>query len=249
MTQNIIFQTARAQLAVDLNCSVTDFDGASDSIIYSVARDNPGRRPFPREEKHFEMLSMGGSIVVSASPDVLEIVQPLLVGKDLDDAFAMPFVYGQSLYFLPDLARMNPLPAPVGFDYDLVEQADMEKLYVHEGFGYAINYDLIHPRPDVLAVAAYCDGQIAGIAGASVDSSTMWQVGIKINSEYRRHGLATYLINSLSIETMARGFVPYYGTGSINIASQRVAHRAGYLPAWVCAYRGRLIEFETPATG
>jgi len=33
-----------------------------------------------------------------------------------------------------------------------------------------------------------------------------------------------------------------------NIASQRVAHRAGYCPAWVCAYKGKYEGLELMPT-
>ena len=67
----------------------------------------------------------------------------------------------------------------------------------------------------------------------------MWQIGMDILPEYRNNGLAAYLVNWLTLEILNREVVPYYGTASSNIASQRVAHRAGYLPAWMCAYHGK----------
>jgi len=33
---------------------------------HNMSRDNPGRRPFPRSERHFEMLTMGYAVVVSS---------------------------------------------------------------------------------------------------------------------------------------------------------------------------------------
>jgi len=112
-------------------------------------------------------------------------------------------------------------------------------LYAFEGFRNAIQYDADHPRPDVLVVLAKQDGHIVGMAGASADSDMMRQIGMDILPEYRHHGLAAYLVNRLTLETLNRGYVPYYGTASSNMASQRVAYRAGYEPAWMCAYEGR----------
>ena len=89
----------QSQLATDLNCAPDDLNGEKDSFVFTETQDNPDRRPFPRSEQHFEMLSMGNSIVVSASPDILAIVKPLLDGKSRDEAFSMPFIYGHSLYY------------------------------------------------------------------------------------------------------------------------------------------------------
>jgi len=234
----------QSQLATDLNCTPDDLNGVKDSIIFTQTRDNPGRRPFPRSEQHFEMLSMGRTIVVSASSDILAIVKPLLHGKNRDEAFSMPFVYGHSLYYLPDLAQLKPLVSPDEFEYERVEQQDIPALYPYDGFHNAIQYSANQPRPDILVTLARKDGSIVGMAGASNDCAMMWQVGMDVLPEYRNYGLAAYLVNWLTLEILSRGYVPYYGTASSNIASQRVAHRAGYFPAWVCAYRGKFDRLE-----
>ena len=73
MIKNEMLHIVQSQLATDMNCKLDDLNGEKDSFVYTITRDNPGRRPFPRSEQHFEMLSMGNSIVVSASPDILAI--------------------------------------------------------------------------------------------------------------------------------------------------------------------------------
>ena len=249
MRQDEILFIVQSQLATDLNCTLEDLNGAKDSFVFTETRDNPGRRPFPQNERHFEMLSMGKSIIVSASLDVLNIVKPQLGGKDRDEAFSMPFVYGHSLYYLPDLARIKPLVSPDGFVYEMVEQRDIPVLYQFEGFHNAVQYDVNHPRPDVLVTLAKKDGHIIGMAGASNDCAMMWQVGMDVLPKYRNFGLAAYLVSWLTFEILKRGYVPYYGTASSNIASQRVAHRAGYYPAWVCAYKGKFDGLECSPTG
>jgi GNAT superfamily N-acetyltransferase len=248
MTKYEMLCIVQSQLATDLNCTSSDLNGEKDSFFFTEARDNPGRRPFPRSEQHFEMLSMGKSIVVSASPVILEIVEPLLNGKGRDEAFSMPFVYGHSLYYLPDLNEIKPIDPPDGFIYEMVEQDDIPALYQCEGFRNAVQYDVNHPRPDILVILAKKDSQIVGMAGASNDCAMMWQVGMDVLPEYRNFGLAAYLVNRLTLEILNRRYVPYYGTSSSNIASQRVAHRAGYYPAWVCAYKGRFDGLDLSPT-
>lgn len=249
MTKYEMLRIVQTQLAIDLNCTSSDLNGEKDSIFFAVARDNPGRRPFPRSEQHFEMLSMGRSIVISASRDILEIVKPLLDGKDRDEAFSMPFVYGHGLYYLPDLDEIKPVDPPDGFLYEIIEQDDIPVLYKYEGFRNAIQYNDNHLRPDILVTLAKKGNQIVGMAGASEDCSMMWQVGMDVLPECRNFGLAAYLVNSLTLEILNRGYVPYYGTSSVNIASQRVAHRAGYYPAWVCAYKGRFDGSDVSPAG
>jgi predicted GNAT family acetyltransferase len=86
------------------------------------------------------------------------------------------------------------------------------------------------------------------MAGASNDCAMMWQIGMDVLPGYRNKGLAAYLVNWLTLEVINRGYIPYYGTAASNIASQRVAHRAGYCPAWVCSYKGRFDGFELSPT-
>ena len=244
MNKQEMLRIVQSQLAVDLNCAVGDLNGEKDKIIFTEAAENPGRRPYPRGERHFEMLSMGRAIIVSASPDILDIVKPLLEGKGRDEAFSMPFIYGHALYYLPDLDNLKPITAPEGFSYELAEQADIPELYRLEGFEHSIGNDINHPRPDILAVTAKKNGDIAGMAGSCADCARMWQVGMDVLPEYRGRGLAAYLVNRLTLEILSRGYVPYYGTSQSNIASQRTAHRAGYYPAWVCSYKGNFEGYE-----
>ena len=235
----------RAQLAIDLNCSADDFD--RDGFVFCEAKDHPGRRPFPRGERHFEMLTMGGAVVICATADLLAYIRDQLAGKNRDDAFAMPFVRGVGLYYLPD--QLSPLPFPDAASYEWVERCDMAQLYAFEGFHNAISYDIGHPRPDVLALVARRGERIVGMAGASADCDMLWQVGIDVLPEARGCGIAAALINRLTIEILERGKIPYYGTASSNLASQRVAHRAGFAPAWACAYRGAFDAVLTAPTG
>jgi len=248
MTNEKMLDIVRSQLAIDLNCTAEDLSGEQDSIIYTIARENPGRRPFPRSDPHFEMLSMGSAIVVSASPHLLATIKMQLAKAGRDEAFSMPFVYGHGQFYLPDISQIKPLNPPGGFDYDMAEQREIQALYRLEGFHYAIGNQSGHPRPDVLALLAIKNGIIVGMAGASEDCASMWQIGINVHRDHRNHGLAAYLVNRLTLEILKRNYVPYYGTASSNIASQRVAHRAGYFPAWVCAYRGRFDGQETSPT-
>lgn len=240
-----ILSIARAQLAVDLNGSPEDFE--KDGFVFREARENPGRRPFPREIQHFEMLTMGRGVVVSATPDILPHLQKELEGKTRDEAFSMPFVYGQGLYYLPGTLQSTPLHED--FTLEWVERTDIPKLYVLEGFRYAIQYDENHPRPDALALTAKLGDRVVGIAGASEDCERMWQIGLDVLEGYRGHGLAAALTSRLAVEILRREKVPYYGTSSCNIASQCVAQRVGFRPAWVCVYRGRFDNGLTAPTG
>ena len=56
--------------------------------------------------------------------------------------------------------------------------------------GMALGYGSDISKKDVVAVTGYVDGNIAGVAGASNDCDTMWQIGIDVLPEYRKLGVA-----------------------------------------------------------
>ena len=244
LSPQVIDAAVRAQLATDLNCSPGDFD--REGVVFCEPADNPGRRPFPRGERHFDMLTLGGAVIVSATADIMPYLREQLDGKSRDKAFSMPFLCGQVIYYLPDDPR--PLPFPKGFEFTLVERQDIPELYAHDGFHMALSYDTNALRPDVIALTAQKDGAVVGIAGASADCAMLWQIGIDVLPGYRHLGIAAALVSNLKLEILEREKVPYYGTASSNIPSQRTAHRAGLRPAWMCSWRGVFDDESTLPT-
>jgi GNAT superfamily N-acetyltransferase len=239
MTNHEMLAIVQSQLATDLNCTVADLNGEKDSLVFVEAKDNPGRIPFRRGKQHFDMLTMGGAIIVSATPARLQYAREQLTGKSRDDAFETPFIRGHSIWYMPDLGNLPRLPAPGGFAYDTVEGDELPRLREASGFSNAVQYDDKHPIQNTFATLARQGDAIAAIAGAFVYSSRMWAIGIDVLPEHRSNGLAAYLVNALAGEILNRGIVPCYGTTSSNIASQKVAHRAGFMPAWMCDHRVR----------
>ena len=235
----------KEQLAADLNCNPGDFE--KEGIIFCEAKENPGRRPFPRDNTHFEMLTMGKGVVVSATADILSYLEEELHNKTRDEAFNMPFVRGMGIYFLPgDLAL---LPYSEGYSFSFIEKEDIPKLYSLEGFDYTLNRGADHPRPTVLALTANKEEVVAGMAAASNDCHMLWQIGIDVAPAHRGGGLAAVLTGRLADCIISRGKVPYYGTAAGNIPSQRTAVRAGLVPAWSQAYRGCFDGVMTAPTG
>lgn len=235
LSKSKMLEIVQRQLAIDMNCSIDDF--ANDGIVFCEAKPNEGRRMFDRQNPFLEIATMGKGIVISADKDILPRIKPLLENKSRDDIFAAPFLYGHSLYYIPDCCRMKKLPYPSGFTIHIKEGKEIYELYRIPGFYNAIMYDINHPRPDVIAICAVHDEEIAAIAGASVDSDTMWQIGIDVLPKFRNKGLAVSLVSNLAIMIMELGIVPYYGTASSNIASQSVAYRSGFSPTWMCTFR------------
>ncbi|MDF2590418.1 MAG: GCN5-related N-acetyltransferase [Anaerocolumna sp.] len=233
MTKIEMYGNVQNQLAIDLNCTVEDLNGEKDSFIFVEARDNPGRRPFLRKEQYFEMLTMGKSIIVTATPARLNYVKEQLAGKSRDEAYAMPFIADYAMNYLPDLDNLKCLSAPDSFSYETIEKSEISKFYDLNGFNNAIQHNPNHPIQNTLLMLAKKNNAIIAIVSAFAWSSKMWSIGIDVLPEYRNNGLATYLVNALTIEILGRNIVPIYATTACNITSQKVAYRAGFMPAWM----------------
>ena len=61
----------------------------------------------------------------------------------------------------------------------------------------------------------------------------MWQIGIDVLPEYRRHGIASALTARLASEILKMGKVPFYCCAWSNISSVRNTIKSGFRPAWV----------------
>ena len=131
-------------------------------------------------------------------------------------------------------------PAGTG-DFTIVRYApaEIEQFRGDERFGDALGF--CPDAPDMLAIAALKDGHILGMAGASGDSPFLWQIGINVLPEARGQGIAEMLVSLLRNDVLAAGRLPFYGTSISHLASQRVALKSGFLPAWfelIAAPRG-----------
>lgn len=230
-----ILETVRQQLAIDMNCTPEDF--LAQGTVFCEAKQNEGRRMFERQRPFLEICTMGKSIIVSADKNILPKVKLLLEHRTREDIFAAPFLYGHSLYFIPDTNRVQIRPYPDGFTIHIKEGKEIHELYKTPGFENAIQYEIDDPRPDAIAIYAMHDDKIVAMAGASVDSIHMWQIGIDVIPQYRNKGLATTLVSNLAMIIIDKGIVPYYGAASSNIASQAVAYKSGFIPTWMCTYK------------
>lgn len=58
MTQKEMIHIVQSQLAIDLNCTIDDLNREKDSVIFVDAKENPGRRPFPRKRRCKEKIGI-----------------------------------------------------------------------------------------------------------------------------------------------------------------------------------------------
>ena len=236
MTKQEMMKIVYSQLAVDYNCKPEDFD--KKGVIFTVAQKLNGRREMPFISPRLEIITMGKSTIVNASNNIMPYVKRKFKDKSSYEILTSKLVYGVNPYFLPDVTNIKPIENDK-FKFVLLD-TDVHSLYKHTGFNNALQYNFESERPEMLSAIAYDENKIIGIACASADSKTMWQIGVDVLPEYRGNEIAVKLVNMLTFETQKRGIVPYYTTDCVNVNSQKVAIKSGYIPAWSHCFKTRL---------
>ena len=117
-----------------------------------------------------------------------------------------------------------------GYELRVLQNSDLADLYT-EQWEHCLTFN--DRERDVLAVGAYDNGELVGLAGCSADSETMYQIGVDVLHEYRRQGIASAVTSRLAIEIIKLGKVPFYCAAWSNIRSARNAIKSGFRPAWV----------------
>ena len=240
MTNQEILKIAMTQSAADLCAAPDDFEKSKNVIVLSRARDDARRYltlPFS-----CQLVSYGSNVVASVSPEFREIAEAYINRYPVEHLFETPNLHvlngalmekGQKIcfmaeYFLPDLNALRPLDCP--FEMRILTPQDFTDLYRPE-WSNALCERRKHL--DVLGAGAYDGDRLVGLAGASADCDTMWQIGIDVLPAYRRQGIASALTSRLALEILDRGKVPFYCAAWCNIRSVRNAIRSGFRPAWV----------------
>lgn len=217
-------------MAERLGCKAQDFE--RDGVVFAA---NDGQRaPF------LEICTMGRAVIVSSSRELLPRIQELLMGKSRDEIFECPFVYGQSIYYIPDFCEEAAAPLPRDYVCKMLCGDQVQELAGLTGFENALTFDEAGNTPTGIVFYAMRNGKIAGLAGASQEAGRLWELGVDVKSAHRNSGLAMALVSGLAAELMRRGDVPFYCASVTNIASQAVAHRCGLRSYWVSTYRTML---------
>lgn len=246
-TKTELMNITKAQLAADYNCKVTDFTKSENTITKNELIK--GRRIYSSDGCFMKILCFCDSAIITADEQII----PWMDENFRDEDASWLFEYGKLKYidkklneFGHELADIHHYYIPNANAREIeplhhtkwFEQQDIQQFKDDERFGEALAFDQTHP--DVLAVAALEGDRIMGMAGASADSETMWQIGIDVIPEFRGRGVATNLTALLKQEILRRGKIPFYGTVESHNVSKNTAISAGFIPAWAEAYSRKI---------
>ena len=240
MTGKEIWEIALRQSAIDCGCAPEDFLRNEPVVVLSKA-DERARKylPLPFE---CDLVSYGNNVVAQVSERLRAPVEKFLRTYPAANCFETPHLHAleelvrpfglrvcfQAEYFLPEPDLLRPLPSP--YPTRLLTPPAFDGLYTPE-WSNALCKE--RRQLDRLAVGAYDGETLIGLAGASADCETMWQIGVDVLPAYRRRGVASALVSRLACEILSRGLVPFYCAAWCNLPSVRNAIRCGFRPAWV----------------
>lgn len=239
MNKKEVKEIAKKQLALDYNCNVNDFNNGKN--VFNTNKLLEGRRIYEKNPRFLKILAINGIAAISADEKILSWFKDKLNDCGGDWIFEYENLkaidrklaeFGHEIndvhhYYIP-----NPdFPkAENKFNIKWFEKDELLQFKDDDRFGEALAFSETHP--DVLAVVALDGDKIMGMAGASEDSKTMWQIGIDVMPEYRGRGIATNLVSLLKNEILKRGKVPFYGTVESHNFSKNVAISSGFFPFW-----------------
>jgi GNAT superfamily N-acetyltransferase len=248
MDRRTTLDIVRKTLAADCACQPDDWQREAVTIV--EMREVEGRRRFPFLPNNFTMKTMGRGAVISCSANRLAWAREQLASQTKDELFSVStFVLiadfvakagqkllGPALSYVCSDESFRAAPVPKGFTLELFGRERIVEAYQYTDFRYALSYWLDHPRPDMVAVAAWHKGQVVGMAGACADSEFIWQVGNNVLPEYQGIGIGKALVSRTTEVVLEHGKVPHYSTWVANVASSNTAHSAGYWLAWTDVY-------------
>ena len=240
MTNKEMLRIAMQQSATDSNCCMEDFIKTENKVVLS--RKNENARRYLELPFSCDLTSYGNNIVASVSEDLEEIVREYIEKYPVEHCFETPNLHVlmeklkpfnrnicfMAEYFLPDLNVIHALDCK--YETKVLEAEQFADYYTPEWQNALCEK---RKQLDVLAVGAYDNGRLIGLAGCSADCDTMWQIGVDVLPEYRRQGIAASLTSKLAVEILDRGMVPFYCCAWSNVKSARNAIKSGFRPAWV----------------
>lgn len=243
MNNKDIRRIAMEQSAIDMNCTVENFQKHGNTVVISEL--NVKAKKCYKKKLFCGFAYYGDGLVASVDEKIKPFIEEFIGTHSQYRCFDTPQLivlnkefekYDKCIcfiaeFFLPDLEKEVLINENI--TVEILQENNIPCLYEDDRFHMALGYDNEGDKKDVLAVVGYIDGKIAGVAGASNDSDTMWQIGIDVLPEYRKMGVATTLTKILTDEIVKQGKVPYYCTAWSNIASKCNAIKCGYKTAWV----------------
>ena len=235
MEQSFIDMIIKTYLAEQFFCQSSELE--NDDTFFTI--NNKSTLPY------IKIMAYNKCVIISTSQSLHLKVKAALTGKNRDEIFEFPFVYGQTIHFIPDFKKVQRLLLPNDYSYELLQGSEIQKLRYIEGFDNSLVFDSSGHTSTSIVFLAKKDNEVIALAGAGSETNNLWEVGVDVKPEYRKSGLGTKLVSNLTVDIIKQGIVPFYSASVTNLGSQMVANRSGYIPCWIDTY-GNILDGSSP---
>ena len=186
---------------------------------------------------YIKIMAYRNCVVVCSSEELHIKLKTLLEGRNRDVIFELPFVYGQTIHYVPEKVYKTDGETDSDYTFDFYYGDSILSLRGGVDFPNSLAFDGSGLTPTRAACLARMHGRVAGAAGASeTAASGLMEAGVDVVEGHRNAGLGTRLIRRLTGALLDRDVVPFYSASVTNIGSQMIASRCGYIPMWVDTY-------------
>lgn len=226
------------QLCVDFGlCS----DGFNNGVTFAESKpfDISARAQF-KDKPFFNLTYFDGRLLVVADKAFMPFAHDYVRGvTDLFRVFDAPNVFrleaelnkygyavGSTVVGMLPKDGCDGVPTPD--NCQVFYGREIEPLYREQTFKNAFCYSTENKPRDEIAVACFDGDMLIAAAACTNDGERMWQIGVDVKSEYRRRGIGAGIVAALKREIIKREVCPYYCHAYSNIASDRLAHAAGF---------------------
>lgn len=211
-------------LSKEFYCSSDELNGKS--TVYAVN--------FNAKQPYIKILAYRNCVVVCTSEDLCYKVRDLVQGKNRDEIFELPLVYGQTIHYVPNNSYTKDVSVSLNYECEYLFDRDILTLTGLTGFENSLSFDENGSTSTKSVYIARDRNRIIGVAGAAESLvNGVMEIGVDVLEEYRNARLGTYLVRGLTKELLERNIIPFYSASITNIGSQMVASRCNYVPFWV----------------
>ena len=256
VTREYAAEAVAAALAAEACCEPSAFltEGVRVFEVTAERAANPLARRFPVLDDCLTVTSMGAGVVVAATSEWMAWASELFGNvRDADEAFSLGVLSEATRRVEESSMRLN---GP--YAYNVTSEQDWARRDAPDGYGIEVDggellvglehadwpnaiapWRMGQGRREAVGAVALHENTVVGVATATTDSDTLWQIGVDVHSEHRGRGLGAALTSQVARGVLDEGRVPYYGSSVNNIASRRTAQAAGFYPCWVSVFTTR----------
>lgn len=238
-------------LAAENCCNAAEISGRDVRVFERHSRrlSDARCRRFTPPPLDVGLVSLGLGAVASASLEALPFIKDLFSGVDRDAMFdpyrlgvlaARLREAGQRLIgpvprFVANAEEILPAGKTDGVDIENRRPWDVDDIRSRD-WPHALMRRRGEQCPIQLVTVARTGDTVAGVATATADTHTLWQVGIDIAADAQGRGIGHCLASAITTAVLERGAVPYWCTNPANLRSIRTALSIGYKPMWLEVY-------------